>query len=193
MSGERDAGRARARRDAVREGKGTRGSHASVHRAKGPRYRTGVAASGATGSSPGATMDDASLSSSRHKNKIHSILTALPVLMLVSGLYFYYRGESAQSAGSPILAESVETHGAYTGTSVVKSGAEGRHYLWFDDGTRVRGVRIRPAQRASLGALEPGDEIALRLAPTVSGSRTLWAWRVEHAGTRFIDDASRLR
>ena len=81
----------------------------------------------------------------------------------------------------------------FEGLSVVRSGGEGRHYLWFDDAGRRRGARIPPARRAALEGLEPGDRLRLRLAPTVSGSRTLWAWRVEHEGTVLVDDAARLR
>ena len=53
----------------------------------------------------------------KEKNAIHSVLTALPVIMLVAGLYFYYQGESAQSEGTPIIAESRQISGIFTGFS----------------------------------------------------------------------------
>jgi len=39
----------------------------------------------------------------KEKNPIHSILTALPILMLVAGLYIYYKGESQQRVGRALL------------------------------------------------------------------------------------------
>jgi len=114
--------------------------------------------------------------------------------MLATGLYFHYRGESAQSHGAPILAESVERQASFEGLSIVRSGGQGRHYLWFEDTEgEPHGARIRPGWRDSLGSLAPGDEIRLRLAPTVSGSSTLWVWRVEHDGAVLLDDSARLR
>ena len=133
------------------------------------------------------------------KSKVHSILSALPIIMLVAGLYFHYSGERAQSAGAPILVESVDARGTFEGFSVVRSGGRGRHYLWFDDGTRRRGARVTPAQHDALDALGAsdalvaGDELLLRLAPTVSGSGTLWAWRIERDGAVLLDDSGRLR
>ena len=120
------------------------------------------------------------------RSRIHSLLSALPVIMLVAGLWLYYSGERAQSGGTPILAESVETEGRFRTLSAVKSGGQGRHYLWFDDGARERGARIRPEHRQALEALEPGEPVVLDLAPTVSGSKTLWAWRVRRDGVTLI-------
>ena len=54
-------------------------------------------------------------------------------------------------------------------------------------------MRVRAAHRAALEALGKGDEIALALAPTVPGSTTLWAWRVERDGVTLIDDSSSAR
>jgi len=51
----------------------------------------------------------------KEKNPIHSILTALPILMLVAGIYFYYRGESQQNEGAPIFEQSELISGIYTG------------------------------------------------------------------------------
>lgn len=176
----RDAGRARARRDVARDARAARGAHPGVRRATGPRHRLAPPP-------PDAYVAPA-------KSRIQSVLTALPVLMLVAGLYLFYRGESAQSHGAPIRAESVDVRGAFSGLSVVRSGAEGRHYLWFDDGTRARGARIRPVWREALEELSPGESISLDLAPTVPGSTTLWAWRVRtSAGVTLVDDGARLR
>ena len=157
-----------------------------VRRAEGARYGRGT---GYRHVSP--PPDPATIGPPR-KGRVQSILGALPVLMLVSGLYFYYSEERAQSRGAPLVAESVETGGTFERLSGASAGAKGRHYLWFDDGTRTRGVRIPPGAHAALEVLEPGDVLELRLAPTVAGSRTLWAWRVERDGERLLDDADRL-
>ncbi len=114
----------------------------------------------------------------KDKNPIHSILTALPVIMLVVGLYFYYQGESEQNQGVPIHSESQQVSGVFTGFSVVKSGSKGRHYLWIEQAGKTRGIRFRPEQLSQLQALERGSDIQLDIAPTVPNSKTLWAWKV---------------
>ena len=122
-----------------------------------------------------------------NKNAIHSILTALPVLMLVAGLYIFYRSENAQTEGAPIVAESVESSGIYTGLSVVNSGGNGRHYLWFESGDRARGPRITSKQAATLDSLVVGQPIQVRMAPTISGSSILWVYHVEQRGIVVLD------
>ena len=112
------------------------------------------------------------------KNPIHSILTALPILMLFAGLFFFYRGESEQTSGAPIVAESVEVQGTFTGLSELKSGSEGQHFLWLTDATGRRGIRIQASEVALFADRERGLPISVDMAPTVSGSSTFWAWRV---------------
>ncbi len=129
----------------------------------------------------------------RDRNPIHSILTALPILMLIVGLYIYYRGESEQSHSAPIRVESVNAEGVFTGLSVVNSGSQGRHYLWFEQDGKARGVRVQPLQAQELGALARGESIQIRMAPSVSGSKTYWAWYVEQAGDVFLDSSELLQ
>ena len=214
----RDAGRARAERDAARDGReigpprgaGIPLQSASEARLSGvpgrrPRGRERPAAADdkrrAVGrkvvntyvtavGAPGVKLPGTEAAPRSSRSKIHSVLSALPLIMLIAGLWLYYSGERAQSYGSPILSESVAARGVFDGLSVVSSGGSGRHYLWFEDGTRKRGARIRSYQREALGSLRPGDDISLQLAPTVSGSSTLWAWRVERDGVRLIDAAA---
>lgn len=123
----------------------------------------------------------------KQKNPIHSILTALPILMLVAGLYFHYQKESEQSDGAPIRAESVVLEGVFTGLSVVQSDSLGRHYLWVDVSGSTRGVRIKPSQIQQLQNLERGEVVIMNVAPTVTGSRTFWAWHIEQKGSVFLD------
>lgn len=123
----------------------------------------------------------------KEKNPIHSILTALPILMLVAGLYFYYQGESEQNEGTPIFDQSELVSGTFTGLSVVKSGTVGRHYLWIDVDGSARGVRVRAEQAAGLNNLEKNSPIQADVAPTVIGSRVVWAWRIKQNDTVFLD------
>jgi hypothetical protein len=129
----------------------------------------------------------------KEKNPIHSILTALPVIMLIVGLYFHYKGESEQNKGAPIYAESLNIAGVFTGLSVVKSGSQGRHYLWIEEDGSTRGVRFRPDQVQFMQELERGVETELSIAPTISGSGKYWAWRVSQADTVFLDTESLLQ
>lgn len=123
----------------------------------------------------------------KQRNPIQSILTALPILMLVAGLYIYYDNESEQANGGPIFSESIEAEGVFTGLSVVKSGPQGRHYLWIEVGGSARGVRIKPEQVATLQVLKRGDLISLKMSPTVHASKTYWAWYVEQSGQVLLN------
>lgn len=127
------------------------------------------------------------------RNPIHSILTALPVIMLVVGLYFYYKAENAQSAGAPIRAESVFLEGRFNGFSVVKSGISDQHFLWLDTGERVRGIRLEEDLVYQLSILAKGDPLQLDIAPTVSGSRTQWLWRLVRDGQLLMDGSDQLQ
>ena len=130
----------------------------------------------------------------QERNPIHSILTALPVIMLVVGLYFYYQGESEQSDSPPIRAESVDAEGVFTGLSVVRSGSSGgRHYLWFEKDGKSRGVRIQEAQAQVLQSLSRDEPLTVRMAPSVSGSKTFWVWYVEQNGTVYLDTSAELQ
>ncbi len=120
---------------------------------------------------------------SKVRNPLHSIITALPLIMLVAGLYIYYRGESQQTHGAPIGSQSIELTGTFTGLSATS----GRHYLWVEHDGAPKGVRIHAEQVAGLEALERGVEVAMKIAPSVDGSTTYWAWYVEQAGSLYLD------
>jgi len=123
------------------------------------------------------------------RNPVHAILTALPILMLVAGLYIYYRGESRQSHSAPILAESVETSGTFTGLSATS----GRHYLWLENDGVAKGVRIRTEQVPQLETLVRDMPVKLKIAPSVHESSTYWVWYVEQSGKVFLDAQETLR
>lgn len=120
------------------------------------------------------------------KNRIHSVLVALPVLMLIIGLVVYFRGESAQINGEPILSELVAREGQFKSVSEVTGIGKSRYYLWYTDGDRARGIRISEQQRHLLSELTLGDELAVEAAPTVDGSNTFWAYRISHLGVELV-------
>jgi len=111
--------------------------------------------------------------------RIESVLTALPILMVVAGLYFYYSGEKKQVNSEPIMEESVTLDVKFEGFSSLRSGGEGQHFLWYlGSGTSPKGARLTLLQLDQMEKREPplikGEAIRLKLAPRVSGSRTLW-------------------
>lgn len=120
------------------------------------------------------------------KNRIHSVLVALPVLMLIIGLFVYFRGESAQINGAPILSELVSREGQFKSVSEVSGIGKSRYYLWYTDSDRSRGVRISHSQQLVLNDLTLGDELMVEAAPTVEGSNTLWAYKVIHGGVELV-------
>lgn len=113
--------------------------------------------------------------------------------MLMAGLYYYYHAESKQLHSSPIRAESVSVSGIFTGMSVVQSGSQGRHYLWFEVSGNARGVRVRPDQAQSVSALTIGALVSLKIAPTVPESSTYWAWYVEQDGVVYLNEETSLQ
>lgn len=123
------------------------------------------------------------------KNKIQSVLIALPFIMLIIGLFIYFRGESAQNNGAPVLAELINRDGEFKSVSEVSGIGTPKHYLWYTNGDKTRGARITFEQAGKLNELSKGDKLALELAPRVEGSSTLWAYRVTHDGDAIVDAA----
>jgi len=120
------------------------------------------------------------------KNRIHSVLVALPVLMLAIGMFIYFKGESAQNSGAPVLSELVNREGQFKSVSEVSGIGQAKYYLWYTVDKGSKGVRISAEQKEQLGAIETGDKISLELTPRVAGSTTLWAYRVYHEGVELI-------
>jgi hypothetical protein len=113
--------------------------------------------------------------------------------MLVAGLYFYYSAESEQTDSQPIRAQSKELSGIFTGLSVVKSGQQGRHYLWLDVEGAAKGIRVRSEQALILEPLSRGESVLLKVAPTVPESAIYWAWYAEQNGTVYFNEESTLQ
>lgn len=120
------------------------------------------------------------------KNRIHSVLVALPVLMLMIGLFVYFKGESAQNNGAPVLSELVSREAQFKSMSEVSGIGRAKYYLWHTVDGNSNGARISAEQKEKLGVLETGDKLSLELTPRVAGSKTLWAYRVHYDGVELI-------
>lgn len=125
----------------------------------------------------------------KSQHPVHSVLTALPVLMLVIGFSVYYFSESRQNQGAPIRQESIDITGVFTGFSATSD----RHYLWIErDNGVAKGVRVQAEQLRLLEGLEKGVNVELKIAPKVSQSKTYWAWQVEQSGQLLLDASATL-
>lgn len=113
---------------------------------------------------------------------------ALPPLMFMIGIGFYYHGESKQRKGSPVLEESRDFEAIVDGLSVINSvsGKNAKHYFWFDVEGDRRGARVSQEASVALEQLESGDPVTVSLAPMVAGSKKLWAYRVQHEGSDLL-------
>ena len=126
---------------------------------------------------------------SPRKNRIHSVLTALPVLMLCAGLYIYFKGESVQKSGTPILTEADHRDVVFDGFSKVQYGSgKGKYYFWYQWEGQQKGARLHYPQRQLLDtqALQEGEPLSISVAPTVAGSRTLWLYAIQREGNELL-------
>lgn len=112
------------------------------------------------------------------KNPIHSLVTTLPVIMLLVGLWFYYSGEKKQRGGEPVMTELITVSGIYTGSSEQNSNPGAQRLLWIKTADRLRGGRLDLAQFKALEVLEKESDIRVWLAPRIAGSATLWVLKV---------------
>ena len=124
------------------------------------------------------------------KDKIQSVLTALPLLMLIIGVSYYYYSEGKQSDGVMIMEESRRVSGAVDGISKIKalSGNGGKFFFWFESEGEKRGARVSQENAEILKALQSGDAVDVWLAPTVAGSKTMWAYQVQYNGVDLLAD-----
>ena len=127
----------------------------------------------------------------RHKsrNPVHSIITALPIIMLVAGLSLYFYNESQQTRQSPIASESVDVSGIFTGLSHTSS----RDYLWVEIDGVAKGIRVPSESVKTLESLERGSVIDVSMAPRISQSKTYWAWRISQSDEVILDAGDTLR
>lgn len=121
-------------------------------------------------------------------DRIYSILSAFPAMMLIGGLIYYYSNQGAETSGELIKEQSTELVGAFKGFSKVNPGAVNATYLWITTPKRDRGARLMDKQVDQLRNLQEGDPLRFLVAPRVEGSKTLWGYRVEHDGVVLLND-----
>ncbi len=122
------------------------------------------------------------------KNKIHSILTALPLLMVIIGVAYYMHGEKRQAESELVMSESSQHDVVVDGLSVLKSvsGKGGKYYFWFQLDGDKRGARVSEADSEYLEHLTTGQQVIVSLAPTVPGSHIKWLYQVRHEGVDLL-------
>lgn len=120
-------------------------------------------------------------------DRIYSILSAFPAMMLIAGLIYYYKHEGDETSGELLLAQSQEISGTFKGISAVNPNSRDQYYLWITTVERDRGARLMSDQAEKLATLAIGDALKVWVAPHVEGSKTLWAYKVERNGIVLLD------
>ncbi|MCB1754734.1 MAG: hypothetical protein KDJ38_04385 [Gammaproteobacteria bacterium] len=123
------------------------------------------------------------------QDRLYAILSALPAMMLIAGLVYYYKHESDEAGGALLQQQSQAINGAYKGISAVNPNSRDQYYLWITTAERDRGLRLLSSQLEPLANLQAGDRLLVQAAPRVEGSKTLWVYRVERDGSVLLDDA----
>lgn len=121
-------------------------------------------------------------------DRIYSILSAFPAMMLIGGLIYYYSSQGAETSGELIKEQTIELVGSFKGFSKVNPNTLNTSYLWIKTEKRDRGARLMDKQLEKLRTLKKGDDLLLLVAPRVEGSKTLWGYRVESDGMVLLDD-----
>ena len=88
------------------------------------------------------------------------------------------------------MEESRRVSGAVDGISKIKalSGNGGKFFFWFESEGEKRGARVSQENAEILKALQSGDAVDVWLAPTVAGSKTMWAYQVQYNGVDLLAD-----
>ena len=122
------------------------------------------------------------------KKKIHSELTALPLLMVIIGVIYYTLGEKRQAESELVMSESSQHDVVVDGLSVLKSvsGKGGKYYFWFQLDGDKRGARVSEADSEYLEHLTTGQQVIVSIAPTVPGSHVKWLYQVHHEGVDLL-------
>lgn len=121
-------------------------------------------------------------------DRIYSILSAFPAMMLIGGLIYYYNSQGAETSGELIKEQTTELVGSFKGFSKVNPNSRNASYLWIKTEKRDRGARLMDKQVEKLRSLKQGDGLLLLVAPRVEGSKTLWGYWAESDGVVLLDD-----
>ncbi len=119
-------------------------------------------------------------------NPIHSVLTSLPVIMLLAGLGYYYFSENKQQSGALILSKSESIDGRYEGTSAQSGSPGAQRIVWLRSAAGLRGFRISADQLPALESLADKMPISITAAPRVADSKVLWVYRLATAQEELI-------
>ena len=150
------------------------------------RQKSGIDSTSTThGSAANASVKPA-FSARAKKNPIESVITTLPIIMLLGGLAFYYFNERRQVDGQILMQYVEEIEGEYAGISQQSDKPDAQRILWIKTPSRLRGGRIDYLQAQKLGALTDGDPLTVRAAPKVQGSKTLWVVEASSRGQPLI-------
>jgi len=109
------------------------------------------------------------------KDPIYSVITALPVIMLLIGLAFWYYQEN----GSPLIEEAVELVGEFSGVSTTQAAGGTQHFVRLLRNDQPKLIRITKEQLTEYQQYKVGVSITITAAPTVSGSSSLWVVGIE--------------
>ncbi|OED39227.1 hypothetical protein AB833_17015 [Chromatiales bacterium (ex Bugula neritina AB1)] len=124
------------------------------------------------------------------KNPIHSLVTTLPVIMLLAGLGFYFINERKQVEGELLFSQTVEFSGSYSGLSKQSDSVNAQRLLWVETGGRLRGTRINYTQFRKLSNIADKALVTVWAAPRVEGSATLWVVKLVSGSKVLLDEAS---
>lgn len=122
-------------------------------------------------------------------DKLYSLLSAFPAMLLIVGLTYYYMNQSAEMNGELLLDESREFAGQFKGVSAVNPGSSDQYYLWINTGSRNRGARMLEAQAERLDGVKDGQELVVTVAPRVKGSKTLWVYQVKDPENNVLEQS----
>jgi len=122
------------------------------------------------------------------KTRIQSVLTALPVLMVLFAFGFYWHAERKQAQGQPIAAEQILLIGNFDRLTPSGEKQSGKHLLWLKVDGNSRSVRLTVSQKAALldSELKEGDSVEVQAAPTVSESSVMWLMQLTHKKAELL-------
>ncbi len=136
---------------------------------------------------PQSAADAAVVSGPIKKNPVESVITTLPIIMLLGGLAFYYFNERRQVDGQILIDQIEQIDGAFSGISAQSEKPEAQRILWIKTPSRLRGGRVSYKQAQQLDVLTDGDPITVWAAPKVQGSKTLWVVKLSSDGKVLIE------
>lgn len=100
--------------------------------------------------------------------------------MLLVGLYVYYKNERIEARATPIEAEAVQLRGSFNRMSSVGDEEVPEFIVELTVDGMNWNVHAGAQHVDSFEELVEGDVVMLRVAPKISGSKSLWVLSVEN-------------